>query len=191
MSNQSVRMNLNMDGRETTKVEVIGSLIGQGLNMQMGKKMWLRKRDLTRLDRDTDHNNGKIEVRALVGWSVRHVVRNTFGEIVHNIRVESLRYTMHGGANCWGCWPEHSMYLCNDGQRVSRTPDIYHLKMDGKLCDQVISILIDPITNYSYVSPNLVDKCGLSKQLHAESKVSLVGYGYKEASASLGKILHI
>ena len=41
--------------------------------------------------------------------------------------------------------------------------------MDGKLCDQVISILIDPRSNYSYVSPDLVDTYGLSKELHAES----------------------
>ena len=41
--------------------------------------------------------------------------------------------------------------------------------MDGKLCDQVISILIDPRSNYSYVSPNLVDKSVLSKELHAKS----------------------
>jgi len=39
--------------------------------------------------------------------------------------------------------------------------------MDGKLCDQVISILIDPGSNYSYVSPDLLDKYGLSKELHA------------------------
>ena len=42
------------------------------------------------------------------------------------------------------------------------------IEMEGKLCDQVISILIDPRSNYSYVSPNLVDKCGLSKELHVE-----------------------
>jgi len=41
--------------------------------------------------------------------------------------------------------------------------------MDNKLCDQVISIFIDPRSNYSYVSPDLVDKCGLSKELHAKS----------------------
>ena len=41
--------------------------------------------------------------------------------------------------------------------------------MDGKLCDQVVSILIDPRSNYSYVNPNLVDKCGLNKEVHAES----------------------
>jgi len=40
--------------------------------------------------------------------------------------------------------------------------------MDDKLCDQVISILIDHGSNYSYVGPDLVDKCGLSKELHAK-----------------------
>jgi len=46
----------------------------------------------------------------------------------------------------------------------------YHasiIEKEGKLCDQVISILIDPRSNYSNVSPDLVDKCGLSKDLHA------------------------
>jgi len=85
-----------MDGRERTKVEVNGSLRGQGLNMKMGKKMWLCKRDLMQLDRDMGHSsNNNIEVRALVGWSVGHVVRNTVGDIVFNIKVEGLRYTMH------------------------------------------------------------------------------------------------
>jgi len=35
--------------------------------------------------------------------------------------------------------------------------------MEGKLCDQVVSILIDPGSDYSYFNPNLVDKCGLNK----------------------------
>lgn len=96
MSNPSIRMNLSMDGREKKKVEVNGILRGQGLNMQMGKKMWLRKRDLMQLDRDMGHNNNNnnIEVRALVSWSVGNVVRNTLGEIVCSIKVEGLRYTM-------------------------------------------------------------------------------------------------
>ena len=41
--------------------------------------------------------------------------------------------------------------------------------MDNKLCDQVISILIDLGSNYSYVSLDLVDRCSLSKELHAKS----------------------
>jgi len=41
--------------------------------------------------------------------------------------------------------------------------------MEGKLCGQVVSILIDLGSNYSYVNPDLVDKCGLRKQVHGES----------------------
>ena len=43
------------------------------------------------------------------------------------------------------------------------------IEMEDKLCDQVISILIDPRYNYSYASPDLVDKCGLSNEFHVES----------------------
>lgn len=35
--------------------------------------------------------------------------------------------------------------------------------MDCKIFDQVVSIFIDLRSNYSYASPNLVDKCGLNK----------------------------
>ena len=41
--------------------------------------------------------------------------------------------------------------------------------MDGKIFDQVVSILIDPGSNYNYVNPDLVDKCGLNKEVHAKS----------------------
>jgi len=37
------------------------------------------------------------------------------------------------------------------------------IEMDGKLCNQVVSILIDPRSNYSYINPYLEDKCGLRK----------------------------
>lgn len=52
--------------------------------------------------------------------------------------------------------------------------------MDDKLCDQVISILIDPGSNYSYVSPNLVDKCDLTKELHAKSWLVQLSTGTKK-----------
>ena len=55
----------------------------------------------------------------------------------------------------------------------------YIIEMDGKTCDQVISILIYPISNYSYVSPDLVDKCGLSKELHVESSLEELVIGRK------------
>ena len=40
--------------------------------------------------------------------------------------------------------------------------------MEGKLCDHVISILIDPGFNYSYINADLVDKCCLNKEVHAK-----------------------
>ena len=43
------------------------------------------------------------------------------------------------------------------------------IEMEGKLCDQVISILIDRGFNYSYVIHDFMDKCGLIKELHVES----------------------
>jgi hypothetical protein len=41
--------------------------------------------------------------------------------------------------------------------------------MDGNNFYQVVSILIDHGSNYSYVNPDLVDKCGLNKEVHANS----------------------
>jgi len=43
------------------------------------------------------------------------------------------------------------------------------IQMDGKLCDQFVSILIYPESNYSFVNPDLVDKCGLNKEVQVES----------------------
>ena len=45
----------------------------------------------------------------------------------------------------------------------------YIIEMDGNICDQVVSILIDLGSNYNYVNPDLVHKCGLTKEVHAES----------------------
>ena len=52
--------------------------------------------------------------------------------------------------------------------------------MDGKLCDQVVFVLIEPRSNYSYVSPNLVDKCGLNKEVHANSWLVQLAIGTKK-----------
>ena len=53
-----------------------------------------------------------------------------------------------------------------DHRKVDHQTSI--IDMDGKLGDQVVSILIDPGSNYSYVNPSLVDKCGLNKELHVD-----------------------
>ena len=53
------------------------------------------------------------------------------------------------------------IYADVDSRQVDHQASI--IEMDGKICDQVVSILIDPGYNYSYINPNLVDKCGLIK----------------------------
>lgn len=116
-----------MDGKERRKVKVNGSLRRKGLRMQMRKRMWHQKRDLMQLNRDMGHiNNRSIEVRALEGWSVGHVVRNTLRDIFHKIKVVGLRYIVIRGTNHWGCWSKYSTYLCKSGQQVGRTLGIYH-----------------------------------------------------------------
>jgi len=52
--------------------------------------------------------------------------------------------------------------------------------MDGKLCDQSFSILIEPRSNYSYVNIGLVDKCGLNKEVHVESWLVQLDIGTKK-----------
>eukprot|EP00253_Pinus_taeda_P004224 PITA_04224 len=52
--------------------------------------------------------------------------------------------------------------------------------MDNKLCDQVVSILFDFVSNYSYVNPELVDKCGLNKEVHEESWLVQLTTGTKK-----------
>ena len=52
--------------------------------------------------------------------------------------------------------------------------------MDANLCDQDISIWIDLGSNYSYVSLDFLDNCGLSKELHAESWLMQLVIGTKK-----------
>lgn len=53
------------------------------------------------------------------------------------------------------------IYAVLDNRKFDHQASI--IMMEGKLCDQVFPISIDPRSNYSYVSPNLVDKRGLNK----------------------------
>lgn len=41
--------------------------------------------------------------------------------------------------------------------------------MEGKLCNQIISVLIDTGSNYSDTNLELVEKCQLVKESHIES----------------------
>jgi len=63
------------------------------------------------------------------------------------------------------CVPQ--MYAMLDNMHADHQASI--IEVDGKICDQVVSILIELGSNYSYVKPYLVDKCGLNKEVHVES----------------------
>lgn len=54
------------------------------------------------------------------------------------------------------------------------------IKMDGKLCDQVISIFIDPRSNYCYINSALVDMCGFRKEVHEKSWLVQLATGTKK-----------
>ena len=58
------------------------------------------------------------------------------------------------------------IYATFDKSEVDHQASI--IDMEGKLYDWVVSILIDPRSNYSYVNPDLVGKYGLYKEVHAE-----------------------
>ena len=59
------------------------------------------------------------------------------------------------------------IYVALDNKKEDHQASI--IEMDGKLCDQFVFILIDPGSNYSFVNLDLVDKCGLNKEMHVES----------------------
>jgi len=123
----------------------------------MRKKMWHHKRGSMQLDRDMGHNNS-IKVRVLV--SRPHIY--------------SAHDTQHLG-DVGQSVPR--IYATLDDKHVGHQASI--IDMDGKLCDQLISMLIDLGSNYSYVSPKLVDTRGLSKELHVESWLVKLATGMK------------
>jgi len=59
------------------------------------------------------------------------------------------------------------IYATVDNRQADHQASI--IEMDDKLCVQVVSILINPGSNYSYINLDVVDKCGLRKEVHAES----------------------
>lgn len=56
------------------------------------------------------------------------------------------------------------IYATMDNCQVDHPASI--VEMEGKLKEKFISILIDPSSNYIYVIIDIVDKCGLGKDLH-------------------------
>ena len=99
---------------------------------------------------------------------------------------------------CWGCGEEHLLRDCPHRQQNSRriynvqeattvndvaksVPQIYAsldnlqvdhqalvVEMEGIIANHLVSILIDPGSNLSYIAPKAVDKCKLKPHKHAK-----------------------
>eukprot|EP00253_Pinus_taeda_P033918 PITA_33918 len=70
------------------------------------------------------------------------------------------------------------IYADVDNMQVDHQASI--IEIDDKLCDQIVSILIDPRSNYNYINHDLVDKCGLRKEVHEESWLVHLATGMKK-----------
>lgn len=57
------------------------------------------------------------------------------------------------------------IYVVMDKKKEDHQTSI--IEIEGKICDEVFSMLIDPRSNYSHISPDFVDKYCLNKEVHA------------------------
>jgi hypothetical protein len=110
---------------------------------------------------------------------------------------------------CWGCGEEHLLRECSHRQQnigkvyniqedtigndVARSlPQIYAaldnrkdghqdsvVEMEGTIVNHHVSILIDPGSNLSYVSPHTVEKCKLQQVKHVKSWLVQLATGTK------------
>jgi len=70
------------------------------------------------------------------------------------------------------------IYVAVDSKQAEHQAFI--IEMDGKICDQFISIFIDPRSNYRYASPDLVDNCVLINEFHVEHWLVQLAAGTKK-----------
>jgi len=124
---------------------------------------------LTRSLMDLGLENNRIKEMVRDGCNVGHVVRRISREIVCKIKVVDLRFTVYRKRRQLGMLGREfhgSMQHWITSKWITR-----HVlsRMDSKICDKVVCILIGPGSNYSYVNPDLVDKCGLNKEVYAKS----------------------
>jgi hypothetical protein len=116
---------------------------------------------------------------------------------------------------CWGCGEEHLLKDCPHRQQNSRRvcniqeattfndvarsmPQIYEaldnkqvdhqasvVEMEGMIANHLVSILIDPSSNLSYVSPQTIDKRKLQPIRHVKPWLVQLGTGMKRKVAEV------
>jgi hypothetical protein len=58
------------------------------------------------------------------------------------------------------------IYATVDNKQVDHQDSV--MEMEGMITNHLVSILIDPSSNLSYVAPQIVDKCKLQPHRHAK-----------------------
>ena len=154
--------------------------------------MWLLIRSLLQQKRDMDLilERSIIKVVAENHCSVVFMERITIRRIGHCTRVADLKVYSSQEAQIVrdvGQIITH-IYATFDNKQADNQAS--SIRMEGKLCDRVSSILIDPGSNYIYININLVDKCAMRKEGHVESWVVQLATSTKKCS-SLGESLCI
>jgi hypothetical protein len=116
---------------------------------------------------------------------------------------------------CWGCGEEHLLRDCLHRQQNSRriyniqeattvndvarsVPQIYAaldnqqadhqasvVEIEGMITNHLVSILIDPGSNLSYIAPKAVDKCKLQPHKHAQPWLVQLATGTKRKVAEV------
>jgi hypothetical protein len=116
---------------------------------------------------------------------------------------------------CWGCGEEHILRDCRHKQQNSRRvyniqeattvndvarimPWIYvamdnnqadnqasMVEMEGMITNHLVSILIDPGSNLSYVAPQTIDKCKLQPIRHVKPWLVQLATGTKRKVAEV------
>jgi hypothetical protein len=114
---------------------------------------------------------------------------------------------------CWGCGEKHLLRDCPHRQQNSRriynvqeattvndvarsVPQIYAaldnnqadhqasvVEIEGRISNHLVSVLIDPGSNLSYIAPKVVDKCKLQTQKHTKPWLVQLATGTKRRIA--------
>jgi hypothetical protein len=69
------------------------------------------------------------------------------------------------------------IYATLDNRQVDHQYSV--VEMEGMIANQLVSILIDPGSNMSYVSPQAVEKCKLKQVKHGKSWLIQLATGTK------------
>jgi hypothetical protein len=69
------------------------------------------------------------------------------------------------------------IYVALDNRQVDHQASV--VEMEGMISNHLVSILIDPGSNLSYVSPQILEKCKLQQVKHVKSWLVQLATGTK------------